>query len=190
MGKYTGDLLLVKKTVRITEQMEEQIEKFYGVDFSDKFRNMVDYCTDQIPTINQEYYTLNQEVDQLRRERIELIQDLQRLREYRQTMNEMAVAMDKLHHAFVGEMIDKQKQNIAAMVERDGFRPTPDVVEKLRLLNERTGKQHSLADICKAHKEQLYSGADELAQSYVSDIYKEFQYQEMAKQPPEPEAEL
>lgn len=193
MADYNGELKLIKKTVRMTESMVNRIEAFSGEDFSDKFRNIVDYCFEKVPAINQDVYSLLSEVDKLQKERQQLMDDIAMLREARGKVSELLQTVNELQKDFVGEMITKQHKNIALMIEKDGFKPTPKVVEQIRQLNERTGKKHDLGDICRAYKQNTYgtgvNTSDVESQKLVNEIYKEFQSQELERQPIEMEVE-
>lgn len=193
MAEYNGELKLIKKTVRMSETMVDKIEAFSGEDFSDKLRNLVDYCFEKVPAINQDMYSLLNEVDKLQKERQQLMDDIAMLRDARGKVSELLQTFDELQKDFAGEMITKAHKNIALMIEKDGFRATPKVVEQIRQLNERTGKRHSLGDICRAYKQNTYgtgvNTADMESQKLVNEIYKEFQCQELERQPMEMEVE-
>lgn len=191
MGQYTGELKMIKASVRITETMNNRVDSFEGADFSSKFRNLVEYCFDKVPALNNEIHSLLKEVDNLQKQRQELLQDIAKLQEAREKVSEVLHTLDKLsdmQHDFAGEMIERQYKNIAAMVEREGFRPTPAVLEQFRQLNAAAGKQHNLADICKAYREKSYA-ADKETEKLVKSIYEEFQSQELERRPAEMEQE-
>lgn len=182
MAEYSGELKMVKKSVRITETMEKQIEAFPGLDFSGKFRNMIDYCFYKMPALNQEYYDLVNEVDKLRTERQDLMREVSMLQETIKRFTEIQITLDKLQHEFTGEMIGRQRKNIVSMIEQQYFKATPEVVEQIRRLNEITGKNNNLTDISMAYKEESYENDSPEAARLVKSIYEEFQRQEMELQ--------
>ena len=187
MSNYSGELKSVKKTVRMTETMERGIEAFEGADFSEKFRNMFEYCFDKVPTLNQEVYELIKEVDKLQKDSQELLREIMLLREAKGKVSEVMQTLDNLQKDFVGEMIDREHKNIAVMVEQADFIATPNIKEQIRKLNEITGKRHDLSDICKAYKENTYGKgfrtANLEADQLVKELYQEFQSQELDRQP-------
>lgn len=189
MGEYTGELKLVKTSVRITETMKEQIEAFEGIDFSSKLRNLMEYSFNKMPTLQQNIHCLQDELYELQEERLQLLHDINRLQLCRDKIQAVINTMDMLQHDFVGEMIDRQHKNIAVMVEKQGFKTTPEVLEQIRRLNQITGKQHNLGDISRAFKEKSYA-ADQEADKLIKQIYEEFQSQEMERQPIEMEQEV
>lgn len=186
MSNYSGELKSERKTVRLTETMVDRIESFPGLDFSGKFRSMYEYCFEKLPALNEEIHNLVKEADNLQQERLELLREIDLLREAKGKVSEVMQTLDTLQKDFVGEMIDREHKNIAAMIEKAGFVATPQVQEQIRRLNERTGKKHELSDICKAYKENTYGRgyrmADEEANQLVKEIYSEFQGQEMDRQ--------
>ena len=83
---------------------------------------------------------------------------------------------------YTGQKEIKIPISIEADIKANGFKPTKQLVGKIRELNRLTGKEHSLKDIKSSFQEKRLQGHPE-ARKVENSIVKMLQKQEMAKMP-------
>lgn len=78
------------------------------------------------------------------------------------------------------ELVSGKRNQIAADIKKNGFKPNPQMIKKVERLNHLTKRNNTMRDIANSFKNHGFKENTE-AQELVNDLAKEFKAQEMIK---------
>ena len=156
----------VNISCRITKTVEAIINSYDGDSIGDKICNMA--------RIVEKMNTRG-----ILEDRIKLMREIENLNEAVQLVNRLCENLTEMNKRYTHELLEKDRQLIAANIREEGFFPDDIIVDKVIRLNELTGGENTVNKIYERYSSGEYLN-DEVKEN-VEALAEEFRRQELER---------
>lgn len=156
----------VNISCRITKTVEAIINSHDGDSIGDKICNMA-RIVEQMNTRG------------ILEDRMKLMREIENLNEAVQLVNRLCENLTEMNKRYTHELLEKDRQLIAANIREEGFFPNDSIVDKVIRLNELTGGENTVKNIYEMYSSGEYLN-DEVKEN-VEALAEEFRRQELER---------
>lgn len=156
----------VNISCRITKSVEAIINSHDGDSIGDKICNMA-RIVEQMNTRG------------ILEDRMKLMREIENLNEAVQLVNRLCENLTEMNKRYTHELLEKDRQLIAANIREEGFFPDDSIVDKVIRLNELTGGENTVKKIYEMYSSGEYLN-DEVKEN-VETLAEEFRRQELER---------
>lgn len=156
----------VNISCRITRSVEAIINSYDGDSTGDKICNMA-RIVEQMNTRG------------ILEDRMKLMREIENLNEAVQLVNRLCENLTEMNKRYTHELLEKDRQLIAANIREEGFFPNDSIVDKVIRLNELTGGENTVKKIYEMYSSGEYMN-DEVREN-VEALAEEFRRQELER---------
>ena len=156
----------VNISCRITKSVEAIINSYDGDSIGDKICNMA--------RIVEKMNTRG-----ILEDRMKLMREIENLNEAVQLVNRLCENLTEMNKRYTQELLEKDRQLIAANIREEGFFPNDSIVDKVIRLNELTGGENTVNKIYEMYSSGEYLN-DEVKEN-VEALAEEFRRQELER---------